>query len=489
MNLISSFLRKGCKKVEGKVFSTLRVGGLFFTAISPFFLLSCESHDFDGVVRKPNGNVADPKELSAGLSTVFSSASDAYDTNSEWVEGEMLKRFNSGDALYDNSRGPGHELGKGLGPVYGGYSCGACHRNAGRTRPALAYGGSGEGFSAMLVYITRKTGGYFPQYGRVLHDQSIYGVKAEGKLTITQTTQKFYFPDGEAYELMTPHYTIREWYDEKIAPEDLIISVRQPLRHVGMGQMMSLDHNELIALAAQSNYPEYGISGRLNYVMEKGKLGIGVSGNKANHQDLTVELGFSSDLGATNDRFPYEVCENQGQMMGFANRGVEVSTRDMEDVDLYLHSLAVPARRNVKDPTVVRGEKLFHEAKCHLCHTTTLHTRARGAELLAGTQLPWLGNQVIHPYSDYLLHDMGRGLADDYPSGLARGSEWRTTPLWGIGLQETVNHHTYYLHDGRARNLVEAIMWHGGEGDASRILFSRMSKKDREALLTFLRSL
>ncbi len=213
MNLISSFLRKGSKKVEGKVFSTLRVGGLFFTAISPFFLLSCESHDFDGVVRKPNGNVADPKELSAGLSTVFSSASDAYDTNSEWVEGEILKRFNSGDALYDNSRGPGHELGKGLGPVYGGYSCGACHRNAGRTRPALAYGGSGEGFSAMLVYITRKTGGYFPQYGRVLHDQSIYGVKAEGKLTITQTTQKFYFPDGEAYELMTPHYTIREWYD------------------------------------------------------------------------------------------------------------------------------------------------------------------------------------------------------------------------------------------------------------------------------------
>lgn len=106
MNLISSFLRKGCKKVEGKVFSTLRVGGLFLTAIGPFLFLSCESHDFDGVVRKPNGNVADPKELSAGLSTVFSSASDAYDTNSEWVEGEMLKRFNSGDALYDNSRGP-----------------------------------------------------------------------------------------------------------------------------------------------------------------------------------------------------------------------------------------------------------------------------------------------------------------------------------------------------------------------------------------------
>ena len=115
--------------------------------------------------------------------------------------------------------------------------------------------------------------------------------------------------------------------------------------------------------------------------------------------------------------------------------------------------------------------------------------RPRGSVLLNGTQLPWLGNQIIHPYSDFLLHDMGQGLADDYPSGLARGCEWRTTPLWGIGLQEIVNGHTYFLHDGRARNLTEAIMWHDGEGAASRSIFSRMSKEDRAALLTFLNSL
>ena len=267
------------------------------------------------------------------------------------------------------------------------------------------------------------------------------------------------------------------------------ISVRQPLRHVGMGQMMALDLDELKKLAAQSNYPEYGISGRLNYVTEKGKYGIGLSGNKANHQDLTVELGFSSDLGVTNDRFPHEVGEGQSQMMGFANYGIQVSTEDMENVDLYMHCVGVPARRNVTDETVVRGEKMFHQAKCHLCHTTTLHTRARGVRLLNNTELPWLGAQTIHPYSDYLLHDMGLELSDDYPSGLAMGCEWRTTPLWGLGLQKTVNGHTYFLHDGRARNLTEAIMWHGGEGAASRTLFSRMSKEDRAALLTFLESL
>ena len=173
----------------------------------------------------------------------------------------------------------------------------------------------------------------------------------------------------------------------------------------------------------------------------------------------------------------------------FAMTGAQVSTEDMEDVDLYLQTLGVPARRNVDDPTVLQGEQLFYQAKCHLCHVTSLKTRPRGSVLLNNTELPQLGNQVIHPYSDFLLHDMGVELGDDYPSGLANGNEWRTTPLWGLGLQEVVNGHTYYLHDGRARNLTEAIMWHGGEGAASRTLFSRMTKDERAALIKFLQSL
>ncbi|MDE6436821.1 MAG: c-type cytochrome, partial [Muribaculaceae bacterium] len=145
-------------------------------------------------------------------------------------------------------------------------------------------------------------------------------------------------------------------------------------------------------------------------------------------------------------------------------------------------------------PTVKRGEAVFFEAGCHLCHVTTLHTRPRGTVLLAGTSLPWLGGQTVHPYSDFLLHDMGSeimgvGLNDNYPSGLARGNEWRTTPLWGIGLQEKVNGHTYFLHDGRARNFTEAIMWHGGEGWASRQKFASMTRDDRAALVRFLQSL
>ena len=435
-----------------------------------FAFSSCEDDD---KMDMDTIEVPDGYALSAGTSTVFLASSIAYDTEASWVSGSYASRFTNGDGLYDDVRTSSNsqDVG-GLGPVYAGYSCGSCHRNAGRTRPTLC---------------------------RVLHDQAIYGVEPEGKLHVEYEYQTFSFPDGETYELAKPNYTITEWYADSIAPEDLFCTVRIPLRHVGMGQMMAIDRTEIEALAAKSNYPEYGISGRVNYITEKGVTGVGLSGNKAQHLDLTVELGFSSDMGVTNSRYPEEICEgqaqvNQGSLMGLSYDQLDISTEDMEDVDLYMQSLGVPARRNVNDEQVILGEQKFYEAKCHLCHVTTLHTRPGGSTLLNGTQLPWLGGQTIHPYSDFLLHDMGSeimgvGLNDNYVSGMAMGNEWRTTPLWGIGLQERVNGHTYFLHDGRARNLVEAIMWHGGEAEASKNLFKQMSKADRDAMIAFINSL
>lgn len=447
-------------------------------------------------------------ELSAGTSTIFFNSPLAYDQPAGWITGAYDSRFNSGDRLYDNVKTI-NENGNngGLGPVYAGFSCGSCHRNAGRTEPtywsALRNGSdmaSGDyGFTSMLIYITKKNGEFFQDYGRVIHDQAIYGVKAEGKLKVALDSMEFEFPDGERYSLCVPRWSITEWYADSVSADDLFCTVRIPLRHVGMGQMMALDHNEIEALARKSNYPEWGISGRCNYITERGKKRLGLSGNKAQHFDLTVELGFSSDMGMTNSRYPEEICEgqlqmSQGSMMGLCYDQLDVSTEDMEDVDLYMQALAVPARRNVNDPDVKAGQQLFYQAGCHLCHTPTLHTQPRGSVLLAGTQLPWLGGQTVHPYSDFLLHDMGSeimgvGLNDNFKSGLAMGNEWRTTPLWGIGLQQIVNGHTYFLHDGRARNLTEAIMWHGGEGEASKNKFKNMNKEQRRQLIKFVESL
>jgi len=480
-------------------------------------IVSCEKEGLDiDDVEVPAGYA-----LSAGTSTIFMNSSKSFDSPADWVTGTYESRFNRGDRLYDDIRTSSNGYGGGLGPVYAGYSCGSCHRNAGRTKPGVwtqngtdslgnpTYGSGQYGFSAMLIYITRKNGVFFQDYGRVVHDQAIYGVQAEGKVKVDWHFESFTFPDGEPYELCYPEYTITDWYKKmwdnvkkdsvEIQPEELFCTVRCPLRHVGMGQMMAIDPAEIEALAAKSNYPEYGISGRCNYITERGRTSVGLSGNKAQHLDLTVELGFSSDMGCTNSRYPEEICEgqlqmSQGSMMGLAYDQLDVSTEDMEDVDLYMQSLGVPARRNVDDPQVIHGEQMFYQAKCHLCHVTTLHTKVGGSVLLNGTRLPWLGNQTIHPYSDFLLHDMGSeimgvGLNDNFVSGLARGNEWRTTPLWGVGLQPKVNAHTYFLHDGRARNFLEAIMWHGGEGEASKNLFKNMSKEDREALIAFLNSL
>ncbi|MDO4187122.1 MAG: di-heme oxidoredictase family protein [Bacteroidales bacterium] len=477
-----------------------KIAGLSFVLLSALTLASCDETG-DQIVAQ-DMTIPAGFALSAGTSTVFYTSAVAYDQPAKWVSGSYDVRFTRGDQLYDNVKtidNNGH-MG-GLGPVYAGYSCGSCHRNAGRTEPTLwTQGGSGTyGFTSALIYVTRKNGAFFPDYGRVIHDNAIYGVEPEGKLRVKWDFEKFQFPDGEAYELAKPNFEIYEWYADSIAPEDLFCTVRIPLRHVGMGQIMAIDRHEIEQLAARSNYPEYGISGKANYIVERGVRQLGLSGNKAQHADLTVELGFSSDMGLTNSRYPEEISEgqrqiNQGSMMGLLYDQLDVSTEDMENVDLYMQSLGVPARRNVNDPQVQHGEQMFYQAKCHLCHVTTLHTQPRGSTLLAGTELPWLGGQVIHPYSDFLLHDMGSeimgvGLNDNYVSGLARGNEWRTTPLWGVGLQQKVNGHTYFLHDGRARNFVEAIMWHGGEGEASKNLFKNMSKSDRDDLIKFLESL
>ena len=237
--------------------------------------------------------------LSAGTSTGFYNSSVAYDQAARWLSGTYDSRFNAGDRLYDNvktSNENGH--GGGLGPVYAGYSCGSCHRNAGRTEPTYwtsfkngGNDGSGPyGFTASLIYITRKNGTFFPNYGRVIHDQAIYGVHPEGKLKVEIDSMAFSFPDGEKYTLCVPKWSITEWYADSISPNDLFCTVRVPLRHVGMGQMMAIDPNEIEALARKSNYPEWGISGRANYINERGKLQLGLSGNKAQHADLTVEL-------------------------------------------------------------------------------------------------------------------------------------------------------------------------------------------------------
>ncbi|TNE36012.1 MAG: c-type cytochrome, partial [Alphaproteobacteria bacterium] len=199
------------------------------------------------------------------------------------------------------------------------------------------------------------------------------------------------------------------------------------------------------------------------------------------HQNSAAANG---DIGITTSLFPNENCPAPQKACAAAPKGegVQLSDKFLKKITLYTEVLAVPARRHATDPDVMAGERLFTEIGCAACHTPTFMTGKKAA-------LPLLENQKIHPFTDLLLHDMGSDLADNRPDFEATGTEWRTPPLWGIGLVESVNKHTRFLHDGRARNMEEAILWHGGEGEASKEKYRSLDKKERHQLLAFLNSL
>ena len=191
---------------------------------------------------------------------------------------------------------------------------------------------------------------------------------------------------------------------------------------------------------------------------------------------------YNNDMGVTNTYFPIENSYGQTNNSDVLDNDPELDKQEVDDVTFYCRTLAVPAPKRLDDESVISGEKIFNNLKCNGCHVAKQETGSFPG-------IPEISNQTIYPYSDMLLHDMGFGLADDRPSFKANGQEWKTRPLWGIGLTEVVGGHTHFLHDGRARNLTEAILWHGGEASKSVSSFKSLNARDRKLLITFLNSL
>jgi CxxC motif-containing protein (DUF1111 family) len=257
---------------------------------------------------------------------------------------------------------------------------------------------------------------------------------------------------------------------------------------IGLGLLEALDEATVVALADEDDADGDGISGRPNHVWDEKRQQpmLGRFGWKANQPTIEQQTAgaFLGDIGITSPMFPTPNCPPAQTACATATSGgdPEIDQNKIDQVVYYSLLLAVPARRKVKDREVLKGKGLFAEAGCLDCHATKLVTGQ-----LAG--FPEVSGQTIHPYTDLLLHDMGEGLADHRPDFLATGTEWRTPPLWGIGLVHVVNGHTFFLHDGRARDLNEAILWHGGEAERAREAYRTMRRDDRAALLRFLESL
>jgi len=257
---------------------------------------------------------------------------------------------------------------------------------------------------------------------------------------------------------------------------------------IGLGLLEAISDDDILANADPDDRDGDGISGRPNYVWDRASetIVLGRFGWKAGQPNLNQQNAeaFANDMGLTSSLVPHDGCTPaQTDCLAAPHGGEpEVSDNILATVLFYSRNLGVPARRNVDAPEVLRGKTLFHRAGCQKCHTPSFTTRADAAE-------PELASQKIRPYTDLLLHDMGDGLADGRPEFLATGREWRTPPLWGIGLTEAVNGHTFFLHDGRARNLLEAILWHGGEAENAKQAVLQFTAEERDALLAFLNSL
>ena len=429
---------------------------------------------------KPASAEADPGTAGGEASVVVTDTSrNAFGRPFPAMGRELWQPFRQGKGFFARpvTSKPGEVPGRlgGLGPASNAESCAGCHFKDGR-------GGRGAAEPLWIVRLSVPSPrGEVPEptYGGQLQDR---GPGAEGRLEVTFRKVPGTYGDGTTFELREPGGQVVEPVRGPL-DEATRLSLRMPPALIGLGLLESVSEAQILAWADPEDLDGDGISGRPNRVQDHlGRSSLGRFGWKAgqpglleqNAAALAMDLGLTSALHPVPDPIPGHEST--------APEAVEVSLAQLERLTLYTRMLAVPARRGVEEPAVRRGEALFRQFSCASCHRPHLETASDAVPAA-------LAGRTIAPYTDLLLHDMGEGLADHRGEHLANGREWRTAPLWGLGLLEAVSGTVRLLHDGRARSLDEAILWHGGEAEAAREAFRLATAAERRDLLLFLGSL
>jgi len=461
-------------------------------------------------VTRPTTDFSSPEKYEsrpAGAATVFKQVNrDSFSHPSANMSFERELDFRVGNGIFKKvwvSAPSSTTSSDGLGPLFNARSCQRCHLKDGRGRPPA---GDEPAVSLFLrlsippqnaadraaLESGRRAVIPDPVYGTQLQNFSVQGIDAEGRMEISYTERTVTLADGKAVTLRQPEYRLADPGWGEPHPE-LKTSPRVAPPMIGMGLLEQIRVKDLLAHADPDDADGDGISGRPNRVwsLEHNALVPGRFGWKAGEPSVSQQAAsaFRGDIGISSPLRPSpagECTDNQPACRdaphGDDGSGAEVGDEMFDTLVFYSRNLAVPARRDIDDPQVLEGKRQFYESGCTSCHVPKYVTARDDAH-------PEQSFQLIWPYTDLLLHDMGDGLADGRPEAQASGREWRTPPLWGIGLTETVSGHTFFLHDGRARNLLEAILWHGGEAEAAKRRVVEMSTREREALLAFLNSL
>lgn len=425
--------------------------------------------------------------LSAGLATNFDASSHAFTHAIDGLSARDQRVHDLGDQTFESKFvAPPAPVFGGLGPIFNNVSCINCHRNDGGGLPI-----TGSATAGLLIRIsqagTDAQGGPLgiAGFGLQVQDQAILGAKPEASIGISYTEIPFTYPDGTVVNLRHPEYQLLNPYIP--VPVPYMLSPRLAPRLVGMGLLEKIPERTILSFVDAGDQNGDGISGKANYVYDSytRRTEIGRFGLKANAPTLLLQiaLAYQQDMGVTTYATPDESSLGQEQHHAATdNVKSELADTMLNYVTFYVKTLAVPARRNVTDPDVKAGSVLFNQVNCAACHRPTMMT---GSE----PNVPQLSGQRIHPYTDLLLHDMGEGLADNRPDFLATGRDWRTQPLWGLGMMQKTTGAAYFLHDGRAKSIEEAILWHGGEAQKSRDAFAQLTAGQRAQLIKFLNSL
>lgn len=438
-------------------------------------------------------------EKAGGDTTVFATGRNAFSFPAANLSDEERTRFVIGNSFFKRNwvEAPSSTRARdGLGPHFIARSCGGCHVNDGRGEPPKP----GDQPVSLLLRLSipglGTHGGVVPEptYGDQFNNGAVQKVRPEGRVVITHSEIKGRFADGTPYVLKKPHYAFTDLGYGPMA-KDVLVSPRVAPQIIGVGLLEAISEADILANAqaqAAAGGPIKGVPNRV-WDAPSGKMMLGRFGWKANVATIAHQTAgaFNGDIGITSSVFPDEACTAAQKDCLAAPRGgqgkaPEIDDKTLGDVVFYQATLAPPARRDVSDARVKLGSRLFHEAQCATCHRPSYVTAASPNPRFSS---PALNGQRIWPYTDLLLHDMGEGLADGRPDGQAHGRQWKTPPLWGVGLIHDVNGHTRLLHDGRADGVMEAILWHGGEAEASRDAVLKMDKPAREALVKFVESL
>jgi CxxC motif-containing protein (DUF1111 family) len=432
-------------------------------------------------------NIDLTEAFSGGKTTVFNDGPTAFNFPSSNLDANGLQKHLDADIAFSQTfvSAPAINFG-GIGPIFNQNSCENCHvRNGKGLLPSI----DGDTKSGSLMRLSLP--GYSPTDGNIrvpgfgfqLQTKAIFGETPEGSISSTQFQQIIEFLDGTSATISKNNYQITNTYIP--LPANAQTSFRTAPAIFGLGLIEAIAAADILKHADPDDLDKDGISGKANmvYDISSKSMKLGKFGWKAGQPSTRQQTAAAAvnDMGLTNSLFPNENCNGQSN----CNSGIQEKL-DLEDdlldlLNFYVETVAVPATRNTSNKNYIAGREIFTKLKCSSCHVPSYITSSHPIAALT--------NQKIFPYSDFLLHDMGDGLADNRTEFDANGQEWRTPPLWGLGLVKIVNSKTSFLHDGRASTIEEAILWHGGEAEKSQKDYLKLSKQERDQLIFFLNSL